>query len=163
MSQSYLTLITFSMTLSSLVPYKYFLCPSDYLTIGALFFPIASRPRSPGHFFQLSIPPVPPDLPTGSVSFSVSPSVAPQLLCTMSWVTWINDNSSSFTEKALRLHKPGNSAANPVFLPFNPEYLLRMTLFTFFSHCQCLYHSIQQLLQQVYKHIIYLLRQHKKA
>lgn len=61
---------------------------------------------------SISASSVPPHPPTGSASFSVSPMVAPQLLCKLSWVTLINDNSRGFTDQAHPLHIPGRSAAD---------------------------------------------------
>lgn len=77
---------------------------------------------------------VPPHPPTGSASFSVFPMVAPQLLCKLSWVTWINDNSRGSTDQAHPLHIPGRSAADLCsfwhLMHSTVQHLPQLTFFT---------------------------------
>lgn len=114
------------------------------------------KPQSPS---LPSIPPssVPPDPPTGSASFSVSPTVAPQLLCMLSWVTWINDNSRGFTDQAHPLHNLGRSAADPHsfwLLTYSTiPHLAQLTLFTLLSHPLCLSRCTQHMVQWVCSHM----------
>lgn len=109
------------------------LCGCDHERIFFLTTPSLSLPPLLS-IFPLSVL---PDPPTGSASFSVSPTVAPQLLCMLSWVTWINDNSRGFTDQAHPLHNPGRSAADPLrFWHLMRCTVLRLpplTLFTLFS------------------------------
>lgn len=107
-----------------------------------------------------SIPPssVPPVPPTGSTSFSVSLTVAPQLLCMLSWVTWINDSSRGFTEQARPLHNPGRSAAVPrSFLTLNAQHCTTTpsTSDPFYPHSSSLplYHCTQHMVQWVCCHM----------
>lgn len=73
-------------------------------------------------------------LPQDQPPFSVFPMVAPQLLCKLSWVTWINDNSRGFTDQAHPLHIPGRSAADLCsfwHLMHSPvQHLPQLTFFT---------------------------------
>lgn len=73
-------------------------------------------------------------LPQDQPPFSVFPMVAPQLLCKLSWVTWINDNSRGFTDRAHPLHIPGRSAADLCsfwHLMHSPvQHLPQLTFFT---------------------------------
>lgn len=110
--------------------------------------PLPSTPPS-------SVPP--PDPPTGPASFSMSLTVAPRLLCMLSWVTWINDNSRGFTDQVHPLHNPGRSAADPHsfwhLMHSTVPHLLQLTLFTLFSHLPCLCCCIRHMVQWVCSHM----------
>lgn len=96
------------------------LCTSACEAAGTFF--VVATPRL---YSFSAIPPSSelPHPPTGSASFSVSPVVAPRLLCQLSWVTWINDNSRGFTVQPHPLHIPGRSAAgSALFLTLNAQH-----------------------------------------